>query len=77
MVIPYVTPIMHQGKQSHTGQVDRHDKPHLIIKDLIVNDFEHKKWKKTIYMVTVLVIESLSIVQKHQELQVVTTDYIV
>ena len=45
MVIPYVTPIMHQGKQSHTGQVDRCDKPHLIIKDLIVNDFEHKKQK--------------------------------
>ena len=57
MVIPYITPIMHRGKQSHTEQVDRHDKPHLIIKDLIVNDFEHKKWKKTIYMVTVLVIE--------------------
>ena len=57
MVIPYVTPIMHQGKQSHAVQVDRHDKPHLIIKDLIVNNFEHKKWKKTIYMVTVLVIE--------------------
>ena len=37
---------MHRGKQSHTGQMDRHDKPHLIIKDLIVNDFEHKKWKK-------------------------------
>ena len=55
---------MHRGKQSHAGQMDRHDKPHLIIKDLIVNDFEHKKWKKTIYMVTVLVIESLSIAQK-------------
>ena len=68
---------MHQGKQSNTGQVDRCDKPHLIIKDLIVNNFEHKKWKKTIYMVMVLVIESLIIVQKHQELQVVTTDYIV
>ena len=38
-----------------------------------------KKGKKeTIYMVTVLVIESLSISQKPQELQVVTTrDYIV
>ena len=36
MIIPYVTPIMHQGKQSHAGQVDRHDKPHLIIKDLIM-----------------------------------------
>ena len=37
-----------------------------------------KNGKKTIYMVTVLVIESLSIVQKPQELQVVTTrDYIV
>ena len=59
MVIPYITPIMHQGKQSHAGQMDRGDKPHLVIKDLIVNDFEHKKWKKTIYMATVLVIESL------------------
>ena len=69
---------MHRGKQSHTGQMDRCDKPHLIIKDLIVNDFEHKKQEKTIYMVTVLVIESLSIAQKPQELQVVTTrDYIV
>ena len=58
--------------------LDRHDKPHLIIKDLIVNDFEHKKWKKTIYMVTVLVIGSLSIAQNLQELQVATTrDYIV
>ena len=57
MVIPYITPIMHRGKQSHAGQVDRHDKPHLIIKYLIVNDFEHKKQKKTIYMVMVLVIE--------------------
>ena len=37
---------MHQGKQSHAGQVDRCDKPHLIIKDLIVNDFEHKNGKK-------------------------------
>ena len=46
MVIPYVTPIMHRGKQSHTGQMDRCDKPHLIIKDLIVNDFEHKNGKK-------------------------------
>ena len=46
MVIPYITSIMHRGKQSHTGQMDRHGKPHLIIKDLIVNDFEHKKWKK-------------------------------
>ena len=46
MVIPYITPIMHRGKQSHAGQVDRRDKPHLIIKDLIVNDFEHKKRKK-------------------------------
>ena len=43
MVVPYITPIMHQGKQSHTGQVDRHDKSHLIIKDFIVNNFEHKK----------------------------------
>ena len=43
MVIPYVTPEIHRGKQSHTGQMKRHDKPHLIIKDLIVNDFEHKK----------------------------------
>ena len=78
MVIPYVTPIMHQGKQSHAGQVERHDKPHLIIKDLIVNNFEHKKWKKTIYTVMVSVIDSLSIAQKLQELQVVTTrDYIV
>ena len=78
MVIHYVTPVMHQGKQSHAGQVDRHDKPHLIIKDLIVNNFEHKKWKKNHYMVMVLVIESLSIVQKPQELQVVKTrDYIV
>ena len=78
MVIPYVTPMMHWGKQSHAGQVDRHDKPHLIIKDLKVNDFEHKNGKKTIYMVTVLVIESLSTAQKPQELQVVTTrDYIV
>ena len=34
---------MHQCKQSHDGQVDRHDKLHLIIKDLIVNNFEHKK----------------------------------
>ena len=57
MVIPYVISIMHQGKQSHTGQVDRHDKPDIITKDLIVNNFEHKKWKKTIYMVTVLAIE--------------------
>ena len=57
MVIPYVTPIMHQGKQSHAGQVDRCDKPHLITKDLIVKDFEHKKWKKSIYMVMVLAIE--------------------
>ena len=55
---------MHRGKQSHAGQMDRHDKPHLIIKDLIVKDFEHKKWEKTIYMVMVLVIESLSKVQK-------------
>ena len=46
MVIPYITPIMHQGKQSHAGQMDRQDKPCLIIKDLIVNNFEHKKWKK-------------------------------
>ena len=76
-VIPYISPIMHRGKQSHAGQVDRCDKPHLIIKDLKVNGFEHKKWKKNIYMVTVLVIESLSIAQKHQELQVVTTDYTV
>ena len=69
---------MHQGKQSHAGQMDRGDKPHLIIKYLIVNDFEYIKWKKTIYMVMVLVIESLSIAQKPQELQVVTTrDYIV
>ena len=37
-----------------------------------------KNEKKTIYMVTVLVIESLIIAQKPQELQVVTTrDYIV
>ena len=68
---------MHQGKQSHAGQMDRCNRPHLIIKDLTVNNFEHKKWKKNIYMVTVLVIESLSIVQKPQELQVVKTrDYI-
>ena len=46
MVIPYVTPIMHRGKQSDAGQVVRCDKPHLIIKDLITNNFEHKKWKK-------------------------------
>ena len=46
MVIPCVTPIMHRGKQSHAGQMDRCDKPHLIIKDLIVNDFEHKNGKK-------------------------------
>ena len=46
MLIPYITPIMHQGKKSHAGQVDRCEKPHLIIKDLIVNNFEHKKWKK-------------------------------
>ena len=39
MVIPYVTPIMYRGKQSHAGQMDRCDKPYLIIKDLIVNDF--------------------------------------
>ena len=26
--------------------LDRHDKPHLIIKDLIVKDFEHKKMEK-------------------------------
>ena len=38
--MPYVTPIMHRGKQSHAGQVDRCDKIHLIIKDLVVNDFE-------------------------------------
>ena len=38
----------------------------------------NKGKKETIYMVTVLVIESLSIAQKPQELQVVTTrDYIV
>ena len=49
MVIPYVIPVMHQGKQSHAGQMDRHDKPHLIIMDLIVNDFEHKKWGKKPY----------------------------
>ena len=56
------------------AMLDRHDKSHLIIKDLIVKDFEHKKWKKeTIYMVTVLVIESLSIMQKPKDLQVVTT----
>ena len=53
---------MHQGKQSHAGQMDRHDKPHLIIKDLIVNDFEHKKWKKTMYTWSQFWL--LSIVQK-------------
>ena len=69
---------MHQGKQSHAGQMDRRDKSHLIIKDLVVNDFEHKKTEKNHIHGHGLVIESLSIVQKPQELQVVTTrDYIV